>query len=69
MIISRFTPPILGKLALVAAFLMLALAGCSKDDVSSDTDPVVSHLPTARLPVIMPLPILRVSLHQVWHRL
>ena len=42
MIISRFTPPILGKLALVAAFLTLALASCSKDDVSSGIDPVVS---------------------------
>lgn len=35
-------PPILGKLALVAAFFTLALASCSKDDVSSETDPVVS---------------------------
>ena len=42
MIISRFTPPILGKLALVAAFFTLTLASCSKDDVSSVTDPVVS---------------------------
>lgn len=43
MIISRFTPPILGKLALVAAFFTLALASCSKDDVSSDIeDPIVS---------------------------
>ena len=42
MIISRFTPPISGKLALVAAFLTLALASCSKDDVSSETDLVVS---------------------------
>lgn len=42
MIISRFTPPILGKLALVAVFFTLALASCSKDDVSSETDPVVS---------------------------
>ena len=42
MIISRITPPILGKLALVAAFFTLTLASCSKDDVSSETDPVVS---------------------------
>lgn len=43
MIISRFTPPILGKLALVAAFFTLTLASCSKDDVSSDIeDPVAS---------------------------
>lgn len=42
MIISRFTPPILGKLALVAAFFTLALASCSKDDVSSDIDLTVS---------------------------
>lgn len=43
MIISRFTPPILGKLALVAAFFTLTLASCSKDNVSSDIDdPVVS---------------------------
>lgn len=42
MIISKFTPPISGKLALVAAFFTLALASCSKDDVSSDTDLVVS---------------------------
>ncbi len=34
--------PILGKLALVAAFFTLALASCSKDDISSDTDLVVS---------------------------
>ena len=32
----------MGKLALVAAFLTLALASCSKDDVSSDTYLVVS---------------------------
>lgn len=33
----------MGKLALVAAFFTLALASCSKDDVSSDIDdPVVS---------------------------
>ena len=33
----------MGKLALVAAFFTLALASCSKDDVSSDiADPVVS---------------------------
>lgn len=32
----------MGKLALVAAFFTLALACCSKDDVSSDTDLVVS---------------------------
>ena len=32
----------MGKLALVAAFLTLTLASCSKDDVSSETDPVVS---------------------------
>ena len=32
----------MGKLALVAAFFTLTLASCSKDDVSSDTDPVVS---------------------------
>ena len=43
MIISKITPPILGKLALVAAFFTLALASCSKDDASSDIDePVVS---------------------------
>ena len=43
MIISRFTPPLLGKLALVAAFFTLTLASCSKDDISSDIeDPVVS---------------------------
>lgn len=32
----------MGKLALVAAFFTLTLASCSKDDVSSETDPVVS---------------------------
>lgn len=32
----------MGKLALVAVFFTLALASCSKDDVSSETDPVVS---------------------------
>ena len=32
----------MGKLALVAAFFTLTLASCSKDDVSSGTDPVVS---------------------------
>ena len=32
----------MGKLALVAAFFTLTLASCSKDDVSSVTDPVVS---------------------------
>lgn len=42
MIISRFTPPISGKLALVAAFLTLALASCNKDDVSSNIDLTVS---------------------------
>ena len=43
MIISKFTPPISGKLALVAAFFTLTLASCSKDDISSDIeDPVVS---------------------------
>lgn len=45
MIISRFTPPILGKLALVAAFFTLTLASCSKDDVSSDIDDPVVSLP------------------------
>ena len=42
MIISKLTSPIFGKLALVATFLTLALASCSKDDVSSEIDPVVS---------------------------
>lgn len=32
----------MGKLALVAAFLTLVLASCSKDDVSSGIDPVAS---------------------------
>lgn len=32
----------MGKLALVAAFFTLALASCSKDDVSSDIDLTVS---------------------------
>ena len=32
----------MGKLALVAAFFTLTLASCSKDDVSSGIDPVVS---------------------------
>lgn len=51
MIISRFTPPILGKLTLVAAFFTLALASCSKDDVSSDIeDPVVSPLADSEAP-------------------
>lgn len=51
MIISRFTPPISGKLALVAAFFTLALASCSKDDVSSDiADPVVSPPADSEVP-------------------
>ena len=42
MIISKITPSILGKLALVATFFTLASASYSKDDVSSVSDPVVS---------------------------
>lgn len=41
MIISRFTPHI-GEAGSCSRIFTLALASCSKDDVSSDTDPVVS---------------------------
>lgn len=41
----------MGKLTLVAAFFTLALASCSKDDVSSDIeDPVVSPLADSEAP-------------------
>lgn len=42
MIISRFTPPHIGEVGSCSRIFTLTFASCSKDDVSSETDPVVS---------------------------